>query len=209
MIKLMLVDDHNIVRQGLKKILGEKPGLQVAAEASSGQEAIDLAQKTPLDIVILDIGMPGRGGLDLLRDLKELKPSLNIVIFSMYPEEQYAIRCFKDGASAYVCKDSSPDELLRAIHAVAGGRRYITPSIGERMAGLVLDSNSRPLHELLSDRELQVLLRIGAGKRVTEIAEELALSPKTVSTYRTRILQKLGMENSAQLIKYVMQEGLA
>lgn len=209
MIKLMLVDDHAIVRQGLRQVLSERPGLRVAAEASSGQEAIDVARKTPLDIVILDIGMPGRGGLDLLRDFKELMPSLSIIIFSMYPEEQYAIRCFKDGASAYVCKDSPPDELLRAIHAVAQGRRYITPSIGERMAGLVLDSNSRPLHELLSDRELHVLLRIGAGKRVTEIAEELALSPKTVSTYRTRILQKLGMKTSAQLIKYVMQEGLA
>lgn len=208
MIKIMLVDDHAIVRQGLRQVLGEKPGMQIAAEASSGQEALDLARTTSLDIVVLDIGMPGRGGLEVLGSLKALKPALRVVIFSMYPEEQYAIRCFKDGASAYVSKDNSPDELVRAIHAVAGGRRYITPSIGERMAGLVLDSHSRPLHELLSDRELQVLLRIGAGKRVNEIAEELALSPKTVSTYRTRILQKLGMKNSAQLIKYVMQEGL-
>lgn len=209
MIKIMLVDDHAIVRQGLRQVLGEKPGMQIVAEAASGQEALDLARNANLDIVILDIGMPGRGGLEILESLKALKPALRIVIFSMYPEEQYAIRCFKDGASAYVSKDSSPDELIRAIHSVAGGRRYITPSIGERMAGLVLDANSRPLHELLSDRELQVLLRIGAGKRVTEIAEELALSPKTVSTYRTRILQKLGMKNSAQLIKYVMQEGLS
>ena len=127
MIKIMLVDDHAIVRQGLRQILGEKPGMQIVAEAASGQEALDLAQTTNLDIVILDIGMPGRGGLEVLGSLKALKPALRVVIFSMYPEEQYAIRCFKDGASAYVSKDSSPDELIRAIHAVAGGRRYITP----------------------------------------------------------------------------------
>ena len=182
--------------------------MQVAAEASSGQEAMELARVTGLDMVILDIGLPNRGGLEVLADLKALKSALSVIIFSMYSEEQYAIRCFKDGASAYVCKDCPPDELVRAIRAVAGGRRYITPSIGERMAGLVLDSKSRPLHELLSDRELQVLLHIGAGNRVTEIAQEFSLSPKTVSTYRARVLQKLGMENSAQLIKYVMQEGL-
>ncbi len=209
MIRIMIVDDYAIVRQGLRHILGHESGIQVEAEASSGQEAIEIARVTNLDLVILDIGMTGRGGLEVLADLKTLKSALRVVIFSMYSEEQYAIRCFKDGASAYVCKDCLPDELVRAIRAVAAGRRYITPSIGERIAGLVLDSNLRPLHVLISDRELQVLLRIGAGKRVTEIAEELSLSPKTVSTYRTRLLQKLGMKNSAQLIKYVMQEGLA
>jgi DNA-binding NarL/FixJ family response regulator len=159
--------------------------------------------------VVLDIGMKGRGGLEVLSNLKALKPGLKFIMLSMYPEEQYAIRCFKDGAGAYVTKESDPEELVRAIWAVSEGRRYITPSLGQQMAGLILDSSSRPLHELLSDRELQVLLKIGAGKRVKEIAEELCLSPKTVSTYRTRILEKLSQQNTAGLVKYVMREGLA
>jgi DNA-binding NarL/FixJ family response regulator len=209
MIRVMLVDDHAIVRQGLRKVLDEKPGIQIVAEAASAQEALDLAASIDIDIVILDIGMPGRGGLDVLGNLKALKPELRIVIFSMYSEEQYAIRCFKDGASAYVTKESPPDELVLAIRTVAGGKRYITPSIGERMAGLVLDTDSRPPHDFLSDREFQVLVRIGAGRSINEIADELCLSSKTVSTYKTRILMKMGMQSSAQLIKYVVQEGLA
>jgi DNA-binding NarL/FixJ family response regulator len=209
MVRIMLVDDHAIVRIGIRQALAKWPGIVIAAEAASAQEALDLALSTELDIVVLDIGMPGRGGLDVLHTLRPLKPALKFVMLSMYPEEQYAIRCFKDGASAYVTKDSPPEELVKAIRAVAEGKRYITPSLGQQMAGMVLDAASRPLHEVLSDREFQVLLKIGAGKRVNEIAEELALSPKTVSTYRTRILEKLDMENTAQLIKYVMQEGLA
>ena len=208
MVMIMLVDDHAIVRMGIKQAVAKWPGIVVAAEAATAQEALDLALSKELDIVVLDIGMPGRGGLEVLKSLRALKPKLKFVMLSMYPEEQYAIRCFKDGAGAYVTKDSPPEELVKAIRAVAEGRRYITQSLGQQMAGLVLDTSSRPIHELLSDREFQVLVKIGAGKRVNEIAEELSLSPKTVSTYRTRVLEKLGMENSAQLIKFVIQEGL-
>ena len=208
MIRVMLVDDHAIVRQGLRKVLGESPGIRVVAEAASVQEALDLAAAKEIDIAILDIGMPGRGGLEALAGLKADRPTLGIIVFSMYSEEQYAIRCFRDGASAYVTKESPPAELIKAINAVVGGRRYITPSIGERMAGLLLDPDTRAPHEKLTDREYEVLIGIGAGLGIVEIAEKLCLSPKTVSTYKTRVLEKMAMQNSAQLVKYVVETGL-
>jgi DNA-binding NarL/FixJ family response regulator len=209
MIRVMLVDDHAIVRQGLRKVLGESPGIRVLAEAASVLEALDISAKMDLDVVILDIGLPGRGGLEALAGLKANKPALHIVIFSMYSEEQYAIRCFRDGASAFVTKESPPSELIHAINTVASGRRYITPSIGERMAGLLLDPDTRVPHERLTDRELQVLLGIGAGLGIIEIAGKLSLSPKTVSTYKARILEKMGMQNTAQLVKYVVEANLS
>jgi DNA-binding NarL/FixJ family response regulator len=152
--------------------------------------------------------MPGGGGLEILKDLKAEKPSLKIIILSVHPEEQYAIRSFRDGASAYLTKGNATDELIKAIEAVARGRRYITPSVAERLAIYIEEDGTRPPHEGLSDRELQVLGMIGSGRSVSEIAAELSLSVKTVSTYRARLLEKMGMDSNAQLIKYAVQHQL-
>jgi DNA-binding NarL/FixJ family response regulator len=181
----------------------------VAGEATSGQEAVDLARSNDFDIAIVDIAMPGRGDLEILKELRSLKPSMKLMVLSMYSEEQYAIRCLRDGASAYLTKASAPEELVKAILEVARGRRYITLSVAERLAVYVEADSERPPHERLSDRELQVLVMIGSGNSVGRIAEELSLSVKTISTYRARILEKMGMENTAQLVKYAVQHGLA
>ena len=205
MIRILIADDHGIVRKGLKQIVAENPDMAVTGEASSGQEALDLSQAQEFDVAIIDIAMPGRGGLEILKDLKAQKPSLKIIMLSMYSEEQYAIRSLRDGASAYLTKANATDELIKAIETVAGGKRYITPSVAERLASYVEHDGSRPPHESLSDRELQVLGKIGSGKSMSEIAAELSLSVKTISTYRARLLEKMGMETSAQLIKYAVQ----
>jgi DNA-binding NarL/FixJ family response regulator len=208
-IRILIADDHSIVRQGLRQIVSEHAGMVVAGEATSGQEAVDLARSNDFDIAIVDIAMPGRGGLEILKELRSLKPSMKLMVLSMYSEEQYAIRCLRDGASAYLTKASAPEELVKAILEVARGRRYITLSVAERLAVYVEADSERPPHERLSDRELQVLVMIGSGNSVGRIAEELSLSVKTISTYRARILEKMGMENTAQLVKYAVQHGLA
>jgi two-component system invasion response regulator UvrY len=208
MIRILIVDDHSIVRKGLKQIVADYPNLVVSGEAASGQEALELVRSRDFDVVILDLGMPGRGGLDILPELKTAQPQAKVIVLSMYPEEQYAIRCLRDGASAYLTKASPPEELVEAIQAVGVGKRYITPSVAERLAMYVEDSSQRPPHEALSDRELQVLVLIGAGKRVREIAGELNLSIKTVSTYRARILVKLGLSSTSQLIRYALHHRL-
>ncbi|MGA2642041.1 MAG: response regulator transcription factor [Spirochaetia bacterium] len=208
MIRILVADDHSVVREGIKQIVADSPGIEVAGEAATGQEALELVRSKPFDVVILDIAMPGRGGLDILRELKAENPALKVLVLSMYPEEQYAIRSFRDGASAYLTKGSPPEELIQAIQTVAAGKRHITPSIADRLASYVENNSQRPLHETLSDREMQVLVLIGSGKQVTEIAQELNVSIKTVSTYRSRILLKMGMETSAQLIRYALQYNL-
>ncbi|MFA6505131.1 MAG: response regulator transcription factor [Treponemataceae bacterium] len=208
MIRILIVDDHGIVRKGLIQILAEHPGMLVAGEASSGQEALDLVSTRDFDVAILDIAMPGRGGLDILKTLKAQKPSLKVIMLSMYSEEQYAIRSLRDGASAYITKANATDELVKAIEIVANGKRFITPSIAERLANFIEDDGDLLPHESLSDRELQVLVMIGSGKSVSDIAAELSLSIKTVSTYRARLLEKMSMETNAQLIKYTLQNTL-
>jgi two-component system invasion response regulator UvrY len=208
MIRILIADDHSIVRQGLKQIVSESPGMVVAGEAANGQEVLDLVRKRDFDVAIVDISMPGRGGLEILKDLKAEKPAMKVMVLSMHSEEQYAIRSLRDGASAYLTKASAPDELVEAIRAVAKGKRYITPSVAERMVAYIEVDSERPRYELLSDRELQVLVLLGGGKSVGDIAGELSLSVKTISTYRTRILQKMGLETTAQLIKYAVQHDL-
>ncbi len=208
MIRILVADDHGVVRKGLTQIVGESPGLEVTGEAATGQEALDLVRSRPFDVVILDIAMPGRGGLDILRELKAARPTLKVLVLSMYPEEQYAIRSLRDGASAYLTKGSPPEELILAIRTVAAGKRYITPSVADRLASYIEDSAQRPPHESLSNREMQVLVLIGTGKQISDIAGELNLSVKTVSTYRSRILEKMGMETNAQIIRYALQHGL-
>lgn len=208
MIRILVADDHSVVRKGLVQIVADNPGMEVTGEAATGQETLDLARSKQFDVVILDIAMPGRGGLDILRELKTENPALKVLVLSMYPEEQYAIRSLRDGASAYLTKGSPPDELVLAIKTVAAGKRYITPSVADRLASYVEDSSQKPPHETLSDREMQVLVLIGSGKQVSDIAEELNLSIKTVSTYRSRILLKMVMETNAQLIRYALQHSL-
>lgn len=209
MIRILIADDHSIVRSGLKQIVSECPDMVVTGEAANGAEALELARTQDFDIAIIDIAMPGRGGLEILKDLRAQTPSLRIMVLSMHSEEQYAIRSFRDGASAYVTKGSAPDVLVDAIRAVAAGRRYVTPAVAERLAGRLDQDAVQPLHEALSDRELQVLTLLGSGRTVGETAKELSLSVKTVSTYRTRLLSKLGMRSTADLIRYAIVQGIA
>ena len=208
MIRILIADDHGIVRRGLKQIVSECEGMTVTGEAASGQEALDLARATQFDVAVIDIAMPGRSGLDVLKELRSERPAMKIIVLSVYSEEQYAIRSLRDGASAYLTKANATDELVQAIQAVAAGRRYITPSVAERLATYVEQDRARPLHEGLSDREMQVFLLIGNGRTAAEIAKELALSVKTVSTYRSRILEKMAMGSNADIIKYAVHHGL-
>jgi len=208
MIRILITDDHDIVRQGLKQIVAEHPGMVVAGEASNGQEALDLIMIRDFDVAIIDISMPGRGGLEILKDIRAHKPSIKIIMLSMYPEKQYAIRSLRDGASAYLTKANATDDLVKAIAAVASGKRYITPSVANELASFIEEDGDRLPHENLSNRELQVLIMIGSGKSASEIAAELSLSIKTVSTYRARLLEKMGIATNAQLIKYALQHQL-
>lgn len=208
MIRILIADDHTIVRQGLKQIIGEIPDMAVAGEASTCQEVINKLSAKDYDLVVLDISFPGRNGLDVLKQLKCMKPNLPVLILSVHPEEQYAIRSLRAGASGYLTKETAAEELITAIRRVAEGKKYITSSLAERLAFEVDENSRKPLHERLSDREYQVMCLIASGKRVKDIAEVLSLSVKTISTHRARILQKMGMETSAQLTHYAIKTGL-
>lgn len=208
MIKILVVDDHIIVREGLKKILVDTPDMVVADEASNGQEVTKKIWNNDYDLILLDISLPGRSGLDVLKQLKCTKPEVPILILSVHPEEQYALRSLRAGASGYLTKQSAPDELIGAIRKVAKGRKYITSSIAEKLAfELEVDVRKLP-HETLSDREYQVMCMIGSGKTVKEIAETLSLSVKTISTHRAHILRKMKMANNAQLTHYAIKNAL-
>jgi DNA-binding NarL/FixJ family response regulator len=208
MIKILIADDHTIFREGLKHILAEYPDLVVADEANNGQEVLDKIWKNNYDMVLLDITMPGMTGLEVLKQLKNDKPKLPVLILSMHPEEQYAIRVLRAGASGYLTKESAPDELITAIRKISQGRKYITSSLAERLATEVEADSEKPLHDILSDREYQVLRMIAAGKTVKHIAKELSLSIKTVSTYRTRIMEKMKMKTNAEVMHYVIKHQL-
>jgi DNA-binding NarL/FixJ family response regulator len=208
MIKILIADDHRMFREGLKHILAEYPDLVVTDEANNGQEVLDKIWKNNYDMVLLDITMPGMTGLEALKQLKNDKPKLPVLILSMHPEEQYAVRVLRAGASGYLTKESAPDELITAIRKISQGRKYITPSLAERLASEVEADSEKPLHDLLSDREYQVLRMIAAGKTVKYIARELSLSIKTVSTYRTRIMEKMKMKTNAEVMHYVIKDQL-
>jgi two-component system, NarL family, invasion response regulator UvrY len=208
MIKIIIADDHPIVRAGMKQIISEASDMSVADEASDGRQLLHKIRTENFDVVILDITMPHIDGLDVLKQLKIEKPKLPVIILSIHPESQYALRVLKAGSSGYVTKTSAPDELINAIRKVHRGGKYISPSIAEKLAfQLEADFEEMP-HEALSDREYQVLCMLASGKTVTEIADELALSVKTVSTYRSRILEKMDMKNNAELIHYAVQNKL-
>lgn len=208
MTRVLIVDDHAIVRKGLKQIVADTPDITVAGEAKNGYEALDMISKYNYDVVLLDISMPGMSGLDVLKQLINQKPRLRILILSIYPEEQYAVRTLKAGASGYLTKDSAPEELVAAIREVSSGGNYISRSLGEKLVANLKRDESKQPHEALSDREFQVMRMIASGKKGKEIAEELLLSVKTVSTYRRRILDKLGIKNNSALIRYAMQNRL-
>jgi len=208
MIKVLIVDDHTIVREGLRQILEETSDIAVVGEASSAQEVINKVWNSNYDIVLLDISLPGRSGLDVLKQLKSIKPDLPILILSMHPEEQYAIRSLRAKASGYLTKESASEELINAIRKVAQGRKYITSSLAEKLAFELEDNGRCSSHEKLSDREFQVMCMIASGKRIKEIADALSLSVKTISTYRARILKKMDIRNNSQLIHYAIKSGL-
>jgi two-component system, NarL family, invasion response regulator UvrY len=207
-MKILLVDDHAIVRVGLKQLLAEEFDPLTITEVGTGQEALLTAQKTTWDLAILDINLPDTNGLDVLKKLKTLRPSLPVVVLSFHPDEQYALRAMKGGAAAYVTKDSAPQELATAIKAVLAGQQYVTPSLKERLESVSPQAPFNSLHASLSDRELQVLSMIGSGKSVTEIAAALDLSVKTVSTYRMRLLSKLQLKTTSSLIRYALTHHL-
>jgi len=207
-IKILIADDHPIVRAGFKQVISDMPDMLVADEAGNGQEVLQLIGKKDYDLVLLDISMPGRSGLEILKDLKSEKPKLPVLILSIYPEEQYAIRALRAGASGYMTKASAPNELILAIRKISEGGKYISASLAEKLAYYLDGDATKPPHETLSDREYQVMLMIASGKTVTEIANELCLSVKTISTYRTHIREKMKMKNNAEMTLYALQNKL-
>ena len=208
MIRVLVSDDHTLVRKGLKQILLDTEEIQDVDEACDGKEAISKVSENDYDVVLLDISLPGRSGIDVLKQLISLKPDLQVLMLSMHPEEQYAVRALRAGAAGYLTKESAPDKLIEAIRKVSRGEKYITPSLAEKLAVEIGPSIDKARHETLSDREYQVMLLIASGKTVKEIAEVLSLSVKTISTHRTRILRKMNMKNNAQLIHYAVKLGL-
>jgi len=208
MIKILIADDHAIVRAGLKQIVADTSDMVVAGEAVDGQEVLDKVRKEDWDLILLDISMPGRGGIDTLKELKVEKPKLPVLVLSMYPEEQYAIRALKAGASGYLTKESAPEELIEAIRKVSQGGKYISMSLAENLAFHVGTNSEKPLHETLSNREYQVMLMIASGKTVKKIANDLSLSVKTISTHRVRALRKMGMKNNAEITYYAIKHEL-
>ncbi len=207
-IRILIADDHPIVREGYKKILMSQPDMDVTGEAGNGQEVLDLIQKKEFDLILLDISMPGRSGLEILKELKGQKPHLPVMILSIYPEEQYAVRAFRDGASGYLTKASTPKELISAIRKVSQGGRYVTEALAEKLTYFLHGDVDKAPHEKLSDREYQVMLLIASGKTVTQIADELCLSVKTISTYRRHILEKMQFSTNAEITMYAIQNKL-
>ena len=208
MIRVLIADDHPIVRQGLQQILGDTPEMRVVGEATNGQEALDMVRAEAWDVVVLDISMPDHSGLDILKQLTSERPGLPVLVLSMYSEDQFAMRVLKAGARGYLTKESAPEELVKAIRKVVSGGTYVSACLAEKLAFDIGADSSKLPHEALSDREFQVLRLIAAGKSVKEIAAELSLSVKTVSTYRARLLEKMNLETNAELIHYAIQNHL-
>ena len=208
MIKILIADDHSIVREGLKQIVAESPEMAVRGEAVNGQQVLELVHKTNYDLILLDIAMPGRGGIDTLKQLKIEKPEIPVLILSMYPEDQYAVRAIKAGASGYLTKESAPEELIGAIKKVAQGGKYVSTDLAEQLVENLGKNAEKMDHTTLSDREYQVMIMIASGKTVKEVADELSLSVKTISTNRTRALKKMGMKNNAEFAYYAIKQGL-
>lgn len=208
MIRVLIVDDHAIVRQGLRRILDEAPGMKVGCEAVNGVEALKMIRTEKFDVVLLDISMPEKNGIDTLKQIMDGNREARVLILSMYPEDQYAVRLMKAGASGYLTKETAPEQLVEAIRRVVAGKKHISPTLAELLLQECGAHSGKQPHEILSDREYQVLRMLGSGMKVSEIAETLTLSVKTVSTYRAHILEKMKLRNNAELTYYVMQNGL-
>jgi DNA-binding NarL/FixJ family response regulator len=207
-MRILIADDHAVVRRGLKEILADAlPGAEFS-EAGNGDEVLSHLGKTPISLLVLDISMPGRSGMDVLRDVKHDYPRLPVIILSCQPEEQYAVRCLRAGAAAYINKESAAEELALAIKKILSGGRYVSASLAEKLIANLDESTGKPLHELLSDREFEVMKMIAAGVPLTEIGDRLHVSVKTISTYRARIMEKMQMKNNAELTRYAMTNNL-
>ena len=208
MIRVILCDDHALIRRGIRDTLSDAPDIEVVGEAGDYGELRALLRTTPCDVLVLDINLPGRSGLDVLHVLKDEGAQLRVLVVSMYPEDQYAIRALRAGAFGYVNKGGDPTLIVTAVRTVAQGRKYVTPDIAQMLVESLTTPASAQAHEKLSDRELQTLVMIASGKRLSDIALELSLSPKTVSVYRARVLEKLGLTNNSEMTVYAIRNGL-
>ena len=208
MIRILIADDHTLIREGFKKILREERDLAIVKEAKTGNEALLYAAKEKLDIVLLDIGLPDISGIDVLKEIKKRHPKLAVLMLSMYPEDRFAIRALRAGASGYITKESASEELVLAIRKIIAGGRYVSPALAEKLANEIQTPSSKAPHETLSDREHEILCMLASGKTVSQIAEQLHLSVKTISTYRTRILEKMNMKTNAELTHYAISNKL-
>jgi two-component system, NarL family, invasion response regulator UvrY len=208
MIRIGIVDDHAIVRQGLRHYLAEHVDLRVTGEANNGREALELARKGEIDVLLLDISMPDQGGVEALKSIRERFPELPILILSGFPETHYATALLRQGANGYLNKECDPQEIVNAIHTVMRGRKYISPAVAELLADNVTGAGDQPAHAQLSERELQVFLRLAQGETIGNMAESMFLSVKTVSTYRTRVLEKLKLSSNSDLTYYALTNGL-
>lgn len=206
-IGILLVDDHGVVRNGIRLMLGTAQDIEVVGEAATAHEALQFVKGHEVDVVLVDINLPDQSGLDLIKRLRALKPNIAAVVLTAYPEETYALRAFKHGAAGYLNKNSSTDVIIAAVRKAAAGGKYLTPETMERFAGMI-GGDKGGSHELLSDRELEVLKRVAEGESLVSIAEQLHLSPSTVTTYRTRVLGKMGMKSNAELTRYAIEHGL-
>jgi len=207
-VSIIIADDHPVVRAGLRQILAESGEIRQIAEASDGQDLLEKLKKTRYDIILLDITMPGRNGLEILKELRILYPSTPVLVLSVHPEEQYALRVIRSGAAGYLTKETAPENLLEAIRRILGGKKYITPEIAEILAASLDGKGDLAPHLRLSDREFETLRMIAQGKSLTEIAGEMFLNVKTISTYRRRILDKMNMKSTAELVNYAVKNGL-
>ena len=207
-IRVFIADDHQIVRQGLRRIVEADSGLMISGEAGDAKALLGALETAATDLLLLDVSMPGGSFLDTLRAVGERHPTIRVLVLSVHPEDQWAVRALRAGASGYLTKDHSPDQLLEAIRRVYRGGKYVSPTLAEQLASQLDGGGQRAPHELLSDREFEVMRRLGSGLTVTQIASELALSAKTVSTYRTRILEKMALETNADLVRYASRYGL-
>ena len=208
-MKVLIVDDHAIVRKGMQQILLDEYQDLVFGEATNAQEALETLDAQDWDVIVLDISMPGRSGLDVLKEIKRERPQVPVLVLSMHPEDQFAVRVLRAGAAGYMTKESAPNELVTAINKVIAGGTYVSPSLAEILArDLQRDTDDSALHQKLSDREYEVMVMIASGKAVSQIAEELALSVKTISTYRARILEKVHMKSNAEITRYAIKHGL-
>jgi DNA-binding NarL/FixJ family response regulator len=208
MIRILIADDHAIVRAGLKQFISDQSDMSVAGEAATGEEAVSLVRAEPFDVVLLDISMPGRNGVDTLKQLKHIRPEMPVLMLSAFAEEQYAVNLLRAGAAGYVNKESASTDLVSAIRTVARGRKYVSPSLAQVLADGVTGDKDAPLHESLSQREFQIFCKLAGGTPVSRIADELFLSVKTVSTYRARVLEKMAMKTNADLTYYAIKNRL-